>query len=104
MINNSHQSELSSLDIAVKHVQISIKVKDVINHLYPKYDVYLASHGNHPNYKEVEIKSGEKFWSLQLRSHTDKTELKRPDIIITDSEFVKYFIEVKWGAIPKCKF
>ena len=104
MIDNNHQNEENSLEIAKKHVQISIKVKEIINHLCSQYNVYLATHGHRPIYKNVELESGEKFWSLQLRSNTDNKELKRPDVIITDSEFVKYFIEVKWGAIPNCKF
>lgn len=102
MLKNNYQKEKISLDKAEKHVQISLKVRDIINQMYPKYCVYLATHCRDKNYKEKEKESGEKFWSLQLRSYTDKEGLKHPDIIVTDSEIIKYLIEVKWGVINGC--
>lgn len=95
-----------SIQKAKKHVQISLEVRDIINHTCPKYCVYLATHalGRHGvNYQKIEEESGEKFWSLPFYSQISREgKLKEPDLIVTDGNVVKYLIEVKWGAIEGC--
>ena len=105
MIKTKQENGTASIQKAQKHVKISLEVRDVINKIYPKYCVYIATHtaGRHGgNYRKTEEESGKKFWSLKLLSSPERKKLKDPDVIVSDGNKVKYLIEVKWGVINGC--
>jgi len=97
---NNPRKEMS-ISIAKKHIQICIGTKKIFQNNHPELSVYIATHSG-KLYNDLGKLSGKDFWSLQLRSSLDNKGLKNPDIIVTNGKKVKYFIEVKWGAIEGC--
>lgn len=88
---------------AEKHIQICIKSERISKKKHPNYGVYIATHPQ-AEYKKIEKASGKDFWSLILYSErTNPGKIKEPDIILTESNRVKYVIEVKWGALNGSK-
>ncbi len=94
--------ESISKKIAEKHIDISLKAKSIINQKYPDYDVYIATHDAKKIYPNIEKTRGEKFYDIKLYSSSTprrENEVKQPDILVSDGNYAKYIIEVKWGAI-----
>ena len=88
--------------IAKKHIDISIRVKQIAGHSCPHCHVYLATHriGKAGQfYQHIEQVSGEEFWSVKAWTPPPRHNLKDPDVVITQWNQVEFFVEVKWGAV-----
>lgn len=89
--------------IAEKHIDISIKVKQVADSICQHCHVYIATYTTGKAgqfYQRIEQESGKEFWSTKAWTHPPYCRLKDPDVIITHERQVKFLVEVKWGTVP----
>ncbi len=94
---------IGNLAIAKKHIDISIRAKQIAAGKDRDWLIYIATHAagiSGQSYQQIEEASGEEFWSIKAWTPAPHRRLKDPDVIITDSKRVKFLVEVKWGTIP----
>ena len=86
---------------ARKHTRIGIKVKRIVRDCWPAWSVYLATYTARQVYQCIEQESGEEFWSIKAYSFPPQrhSRTKDPDALITDGDRVRFFVEIKWGAV-----
>jgi hypothetical protein len=91
-----------SIAIAEKHVKLSTRVKHIAESKGYAGQVYIATH-KPQTYRHAEQDSGKDFWSIKawMPSSPKDLSLKDPDLIITDRDRVKFFVEVKWGTVSE---
>ncbi len=93
-------------EIAKKHIDISIKTKQIATLIDKGYHIYIATYTTGKTgkcYQQIEEASGEDFWSIKAWTrYPHPHRLKDPDIIITHADRVRFLIEVKWGTVPDC--
>lgn len=90
-----------SIAIAEKHVKLSTRVKEIAESKgYHAGQVYIATH-KPQTYRNAEQASGKEFWSIKawMPCFPRQCNLKDPDLIITDRDRVRFFVEVKWGTV-----
>ncbi len=89
--------------IAEKHIDISIRAKQIAKSSNRDWHIYIATYAagtSGQSYQRIEEASGEEFWSIKAWTPAPHRRLKDPDVIITDSQRVKFLVEIKWGTIP----
>lgn len=89
--------------IAEKHIDISIKTKQIAKSNCKDCVVYIATYPiGRPgqSFQRIEEQSGEEFWSIKAWTQPPHHHLKDPDVIITQDDRVKFLVEVKWGMVP----
>ncbi len=89
--------------IAKKHIEISIKTKQIAKSNCEDCRVYIATYTagrSGQSHQPIEVHSGEEFWSIKAWTPSPHHHLKDPDVIITQGERVKFLVEVKWGTVP----
>ncbi len=89
--------------IAKKHIEISIKTKQIADVICRGCLVYIATYTTGKSgqvYQRIEQESAEEFWSIKAWTPSPRRRLKDPDVIITRDERVKFLVEVKWGTVP----
>ena len=91
--------------IAKKHIEISLRAKQIAQRALPGCRVYVATYTtgrSGQSYQQIEEHTGEEFWSIRAITPPPPphTRIKDLDLIITDEKQVKLLVEVKWGAVP----
>jgi hypothetical protein len=87
---------------AARHIDISLRVKQIAARCIPQCQVYVATYtaGSAGQiYQHLEEKSGEEFWSIKAWTPPPRRRLKDPDVIVTLQNQVQFIVEVKWGAV-----
>lgn len=87
---------------AQKHIELSLKVRDIARERLPDHLVYVATHtaGKYGQlYQSLEEETGEEFWSLRIISDPTKRRLKDPDLLIAIESRAEFLVEIKWGVI-----
>lgn len=90
-------------EIAKKHIEISIKTKQIAQVICRDCLVYIATYTTGKAgqvFQRIEEQSAEEFWSIKAWTPPPRRRLKDPDLIITHDDRVKFLVEVKWGTVP----
>jgi len=90
-----------SFAIAQKHINVSLQIEDIVKELGLSYKTFIGTHATGA-YQTIEEGSGRTYYNLKeysTNSPKQQSQIKDPDVVIVDTHFVKYIIEVKWGYI-----
>jgi len=92
-----------SFAIAKKHIDISLKIEDIVKEFNLPYITYIATYGigrSGQAYQRIEEESMRTYYSIKMYSTNppaQHSQVKDPDVVIIEDRKVKYAIEVKWG-------